>query len=433
MKSIKNFFKSTDNTSKPAAVVPTAAPVKKAPSPSTSNDDLSDRILKGTDARIVAGRYHLRHTLGMGKFGKVKAALDTKTGKEVAVKIVTVGGRKHADNEKWSRVMKPLMAREKSVMEALGSHKNIVTFHESITEDFTGQTVPGVDFDRRICFVMEAVDGEELFDVLIREGKFSEARARKYFTQIMEGLQHCHSKGIYHRDLKPENILLDQDGTIKIIDFGLAAQAKDAVNVNRVEMQKTACGSSSYAAPEVLKSVDGGYDPVRADAWSAGVILYTMLTGTMLLYNSDKKTGRELSFNQYLKIVSSVDYHDIVRRRLRDAMKSRSLNLSQSVLGLLLGLLKVDASARLNVSKALEHPWVTGVARRKSLHREVAERSASRAPTTSKREEFRKALAKLDGSGKRFDVGGIAPLSPRCSPLVRTASPLSPAVRASVF
>jgi 5'-AMP-activated protein kinase catalytic alpha subunit len=439
------------NKAKADAAAAAAAAVERGePTAEQVSDSLDDAIV-GTDVNVVGGRYELLKTIGQGKFGKVKLARDLASGAEVAVKIVSVGGR-GADSNKWQKVMKPLMAREKQVLQALGTHRNIVTLHDVMTEDFS--TNPAADFDRRICFVMDAVNGKELFDVLIKEGRFSEERCRDIFTQMLEGLRHVHNRGVYHRDLKPENILLDNSGVVKLIDFGLAAQAKsDTIDNDSVELQKTACGSSSYAAPEVLKGSrdksSGGYDPVKADIWSAGVILYTMLTGTMLLYNADKKTGKELSFNQYLKCVNSVDYNSIVRQRLRDAAKSRSLNLSQNVLSLLLGLLKVDPTTRFSVDKALDHPWITGAMRRKpstTASNPMPARRASAPPTSrpvaepaapaSKRQEFRKALVQLDGPKKKFDVGGIGPAaSPRCSPMVMGSSEAaqSPVVRASVM
>ena len=431
-----NKIKQVGDAPQPAPTVetPTAAISRLIPLPITQEApklypvvapkidaiELVDHMVRGTDIGMVAGRYQLLKTVGQGKFGKVKLALDIMTGAQVAIKLVTVGGRRHANREQWVKVMKPLMAKEKVVMEALGSHPNIVEFKECITEDFSQSTDPRVDFDRRICFVMEAVDGEELFDVLIREGRFSEERSRHLFRQLLDGLRHCHSKGIYHRDLKPENILIDKNGNLKIIDFGLAAFTEN-IAVKGLELQNTACGSSSYAAPEVLKGESRGYDPVKADIWSAGVCLFTMVTGTMLLYNADKTTGKELSFNQYLKIVDKVNYGDIVRNRIRDSGKSKTMNLSQPVLSLLLSLLKVDVEQRSSIEKALSNAWITGE-RRKSIYGDTpvptCPVATAEQPQESKRLEFRKALVQLDGA-KKADLPAIV-RSPRgCSPRVQ--------------
>lgn len=125
-----------------------------------------------------------------------------------------------------------------------------------------------------IFLVLELVTGGELFDRIVTDGRFDEASARKYFIQLVEGLSHCHSNGVCHRDLKPENLLLDAHGDLRITDFGLSS-----FNENQDERSflHTTCGTPNYVAPEVL--MDKGYEGEAADVWSAGVILYVLLSG----------------------------------------------------------------------------------------------------------------------------------------------------------
>jgi serine/threonine protein kinase len=132
----------------------------------------------------------------------------------------------------------------------------------------------------KIFIVLELIQGGELFDKIVNEGRFDEAKARFYFRQLVEGVQYCHSLGICHRDLKPENLLLDENGNLKISDFGLSALYvgdPDADGACRTELLHTTCGTPNYVAPEVL--ADQGYDGKKADVWSCGVILYVLLAG----------------------------------------------------------------------------------------------------------------------------------------------------------
>ncbi|KAF9609669.1 hypothetical protein IFM89_017848 [Coptis chinensis] len=124
----------------------------------------------------------------------------------------------------------------------------------------------------KIYIILEFITGGELFDKIVHHGRLSEAEARRYFQQLIDGVDYCHSKGVYHRDLKPENLLLDSLGNLKISDFGLSALPPQGVSILR-----TTCGTPNYVAPEVLSHK--GYDGAVADVWSCGVILYVLMAG----------------------------------------------------------------------------------------------------------------------------------------------------------
>lgn len=121
--------------------------------------------------------------------------------------------------------------------------------------------------------VMEYVAGGELFEYIVKHGKLKESEARRFFQQIISGVDYCHRHMVVHRDLKPENLLLDSNQCVKIADFGLSNMMMDG------EFLRTSCGSPNYAAPEVISGKL--YAGPEVDIWSAGVILYALLCGTV--------------------------------------------------------------------------------------------------------------------------------------------------------
>jgi 5'-AMP-activated protein kinase catalytic alpha subunit len=149
--------------------------------------------------------------------------------------------------------------REISIMK-LVRHPYVVRLHEVLASR------------TKIYIILEFITGGELFDKIVHHGRLSEAEARRYFQQLIDGVDYCHSKGVYHRDLKPENLLLDSLGNMKISDFGLSALPEQGVS-----MLRTTCGTPNYVAPEVLSHK--GYKGAPADVWSCGVILYVLIAG----------------------------------------------------------------------------------------------------------------------------------------------------------
>ena len=199
-------------------------------------------------------KYALGKTLGQGTFGKVKYAVNTETNSPVAMKIM--------DKQKIKAAkLGPQIKKEIRVMQMV-THPTCIKLIEVLASQ------------ENIFLVLELVSGGELFDRVVTNGRFSENEARKYFTQLIEGLEHCHSLGVCHRDLKPENLLLDAHGGLKITDFGLAS-INETPDVPQI--LHTPCGTPNYVAPEVL--MEKGYDGQLADIWSAGVILYLLVSG----------------------------------------------------------------------------------------------------------------------------------------------------------
>lgn len=202
----------------------------------------------------LVGKYEVGRTIGEGTFAKVKFARNTENNDPVALKIL--------DKEK---VLKHKMAeqikREVATMKLI-KHPHVVRLFEVMGSR------------TKIFIVLEYVTGGELFDKIVNNGRMQEDEARKYFQQLINTVDYCHSRGVFHRDLKPENLLLDASGNLKVSDFGLSALSQQ---VRDDGLLHTTCGTPNYVAPEVLN--DRGYDGSTADLWSCGVILFVLLAG----------------------------------------------------------------------------------------------------------------------------------------------------------
>lgn len=204
-------------------------------------------------------RYSLRSTIGVGCYGEVYQAYDSKEKREVAIKKLFT----HALNHEKLRVC---LEAEREIM--MDGHQNIVELLDFyIDED-----------DQRYCVVMELCRGGDLEDYVKAKGIIPEATVVKFILQLACGLNCMHKRGFLHRDLKAANILLttmSEDAIVLIADFGFCRILKDR------ELAMTQCGTPFYMAPEVLKMGEYGF---KADMYSLGVIMFQMLTGGQLPY-----------------------------------------------------------------------------------------------------------------------------------------------------
>ena len=128
---------------------------------------------------------------------------------------------------------------------------------------------------------MEYVEGSDLLEFLKQGKKPEERNCAKMLSEILQALSYIHSTGFCHRDIKLSNILIGKNQKIKIIDFGLSQKYQSP---NKL---KTSCGSPCFAAPELISELP--YDPVKADIWSVGVVLYSMLSLSLPFYHYDVK------------------------------------------------------------------------------------------------------------------------------------------------
>ncbi|XP_015196452.1 MAP/microtubule affinity-regulating kinase 4-like isoform X4 [Lepisosteus oculatus] len=246
-------------------------------------------IASCSDEQPHIGNYRLLKTIGKGNFAKVKLARHILTGREVAIKII--------DKTQLNPTSLQKLFREVRIMKGL-NHPNIVQLFEVI------------ETEKTLYLIMEYASGGEVFDYLVSHGRMKEKEARAKFRQIVSAVHYCHQKNIVHRDLKAENLLLDADSNIKIADFGFS---NEFTLGNKLD---TFCGSPPYAAPELFQGKK--YDGPEVDIWSLGVILYTLVSGSLPFDGQNLKELRErvLRGKYRVPFYMSTDCENILRRFL---------------------------------------------------------------------------------------------------------------------
>uniref|UniRef100_A0A3P8WTL8 non-specific serine/threonine protein kinase n=1 Tax=Cynoglossus semilaevis TaxID=244447 RepID=A0A3P8WTL8_CYNSE len=231
-------------------------------------------IASCSDEQPHIGFYRLLKTIGKGNFAKVKLARHMVTEMEVAIKII-----------------------DKTQLNPTSLQKVLRLFEV-------------IETDKTLYLVMEYASGGEVFDYLVSHGRMKEVEARAKFRQIVSAVHYCHTKNIVHRDLKAENLLLDADANIKIADFGFS---NEFTLGNKLD---TFCGSPPYAAPELFQGKK--YDGPEVDVWSLGVILYTLVSGSLPFDGQNLKELRErvLRGKYRVPFYMSTDCEGILRRFL---------------------------------------------------------------------------------------------------------------------
>uniref|UniRef100_A0A0E0MA77 non-specific serine/threonine protein kinase n=1 Tax=Oryza punctata TaxID=4537 RepID=A0A0E0MA77_ORYPU len=277
--------------------------------------------------------YTLGRELGQGQFGKTYLCTEISTGCQYACKTILKSNLRYVSDIEDVR-------REIQIMHHLSGQKNIVTIKDAYEDE------------QAVHIVMELCAGGELFSKIQKRGHYSERKAAELIKIIVSIIETCHSHGVMHRDLKPENFLLldaDDEFSVKAIDFGLSVFFRPG------QVFREVVGSPYYIAPEVLEK---RYGP-EADIWTAGVILYVLLTGVPPFW-ADTQSGI------YEKVLDGhVDFKSNPWPRISDSAKD-----------LIKKMLCPYPSERLKAHEVLKHPWIcdNGVATDQALDPSVLPR-----------------------------------------------------------
>lgn len=274
----------------------------------------------------IGQNWDIRTVLGSGNFSEVKLGVHVRTGRTCAVKVMDKSKFKQFQCKRESHLS---LFSEAEVMTSL-QHPGLVRCFEWF------QT------ERSLYLIMEILEGGDLLQCILENGRFTEPQARRLFSQLCEAVHYLHARNIVHRDLKPENILLtskDREAMrVKIADFGLARKNKGSQGC------RTFCGTPHYFAPEVINAFQGqqngqpaGYG-TQADLWSLGVVLYILLSGIPPfeedgLYEQILEGKYEFDVTEWTTI--SPEAKDLVSR-----------------------LMTVNPKDRLTIKEASEHRWL---------------------------------------------------------------------------
>nr|UXX22575.1 calmodulin-domain protein kinase 11 [Hevea brasiliensis] len=270
--------------------------------------------------------YKLVGKLGHGQFGTTFLCVEKGTGKQYACKSIAKSKLSTQDDEEDVR-------REIQIMHHLSGHPNVISI-KGAYEDAVAVHV-----------VMELCAGGELFDRIIKRGHYTEKKAAQLTRTIVGVIEACHSLGVMHRDLKPENFLFvneQEDSSLKAIDFGLSVFFKPG------DIFTDVVGSPYHVAPEVLRK---RYGP-EADVWSAGIMVYILLSGVPPFW-AETEQGI---------------FEEILHGEL-DFTSVPWPNISESAKDLVRRMLVRDPRKRITAHEVLCHPWVRddGVAPDKPL------------------------------------------------------------------
>ncbi|XP_047954268.1 calcium-dependent protein kinase 2-like [Salvia hispanica] len=296
------------------SISPGYAAAAHLPSPSPPPAKTANTIL-GKPLSDVKSHYTLGKELGRGQFGVTHLCTSSATGRHFACKSIS-------KKKLVTRSDKDDMRREIQIMQHLSGQPNIVEFKGAYEDKHS------------VHLVMELCEGGELFDRIIAKGHYSERKAAGICRSIVGVVQICHFMGVMHRDLKPENFLLSdktEEALLKATDFGLS------VFIEEGKTYKDVVGSAYYVAPEVLRRKYGK----EADVWSAGVMLYILLSGVPPFWGDNERA-----------------IFDSVLRGNVDFETKPWPSISESAKDLVRKMLTMDPKKRITAAQVLEHPWL---------------------------------------------------------------------------
>ena len=277
--------------------------------PSEDYPNVKDQELK----EKISCDFIIKEKIGEGTFSTVKLAINRQTGEKVAIKIMEKSKMVYEED-------KNRLEREIEVLKII-RHPNLIHLYSVLKKDDT------------IYLIMKYIKGIELFDYIVNKTKLTEKEACMFFQQIISGIEYLHKIKYIHRDIKPENILINEDTKeLIIVDFGLC----NSYSNSDKDLLTSACGSPSYAAPEMLNGEKYRGPPV--DIWSCGVVLYAMLCG-------------------YLPFEDEDNNNDALYDKICEGKFEIPNYISEKARDLLNKILTTDPKKRLTIYQIKNHPW----------------------------------------------------------------------------
>ncbi|KAD5802360.1 hypothetical protein E3N88_13720 [Mikania micrantha] len=313
MSSSSTSTSTSTSTSNSNQSQPTKPPILKKPIAPPSNSK-PFWVLKHRTPNLQQ-LYTIGRKLGQGQFGTTHLCTEKSTGAPYACK--SIPKKKLICREDYEDVLKEIQ-----IMHHLSEHPNVVRIKGTYEDALY------------VHIVMELCAGGELFDRIVQKGHYSEREAANVIKTIVGVVEACHSLGVMHRDLKPENFLFStthEDATLKATDFGLSVFYKPG------ETFRDVVGSPYYVAPEVLRK---HYGP-ESDVWSAGVILYILLSGVPPFW-AETEMG---IFRQILQ--GKLDFESEPWPAITESAKD-----------LIRKMLDRNPKKRLTAHEVLCHPWI---------------------------------------------------------------------------
>jgi len=329
------------------------------------NDSNSNRIAQQKLRRqsrsgrptTIHDLFDVQKLLGEGGFGKVYLAIRRCDQQMVALKAIPI--QNNGLSLAASNCNEESLHREVSALMALSNpgHPHVCRMYDSPLRD-----------NSHSYLAMEYIGGGELFEHLVNKGPFSEHDAAKFLRQFADALHYIHSKGYVHSDLKPENLMMGswqkEEPRLKVVDFGFSIPDQESIKL-------ASYGTVAYLPPECLvKGHSGHGDPwhpnTAGDMFAAGVIVYTVLTGT----HPFDRTNQASNFAIAKAIVESLPSTKEHRREMRSGNKNdyletnvfddRTDGLSSSSISMMRGLLHPDPKQRMTAYQFRHHPWILG-------------------------------------------------------------------------
>lgn len=285
--------------------------------------------------RKAIGDWEFTKTIGAGSMGKVKLAKHRITQEICAIKVVTraakVWQRQHMNDPPTSDPHELAQKKKEYEKEVARDKRTIreAALGKILYHPFICRLYEMYAMSNHYYMLFEYVSGGQMLDYIVAHGSLKESQARKFCRGIASALEYCHSSNIVHRDLKIENIMINNQGEIKIIDFGLSNL------YTHDHLLKTYCGSLYFAAPELLSAHP--YRGPEVDIWSFGVVLFVLVCGRVPF--DDKSVS-----NLHEKIKKGhIDYPNYLSIECVDLLKK---------------MLVVDISKRASIHEVINHKWM---------------------------------------------------------------------------